>query len=142
MAAPSSSAAPDRLTKQEALPGRERAFGIEVPSGMRVSSRFDDVIHLTGARSVRDLVSYFSKHVSVANVELLPDGALFARARVNGDTSPRLYRIDIAQRGPISHVKLSNVTPPPVVQGLNDAERWQRAGLNADGSLKDRLKPF
>lgn len=137
-----STAAPDRLTKQEALPGRELVFGIEVPNAMRVSSRFDDVVHLTGSRTVRELVTYFSKHVSVANVELLPEGALFARARVNGDARGRVYRIDISQRGPISHVKISDVTAPPTIQGLSEAERWERAGLNADGTLKDRLQQF
>lgn len=136
------SAAPDRLSGQEALPGRELVFGIEVPSSMRVSSRFDDVVHLTGSRTVRDLVTYFSKHVSVANVELLPEGAVFARARVNDDARQRVYRIDISQRGPISHVKISDVTAPPTIQGLSEAQRWERAGLNADGTLKDRLKQF
>jgi hypothetical protein len=136
------SAAPDRLQAQETLPGREKVFGLEVPSGMRVNSRFDDVVHLSGSRSVTDLVTYFSKHVSVAGVELLENGARFARARIHDDPKQRIVRIDISREGPRSRVTLSDVTPPPAIQGLSEAERWQRAGLNADGSIKDRLKQF
>jgi hypothetical protein len=132
----------DRLSPTETLPGRPTAFGIEVPLGMEVSANLGDVIHLTGRLSVAQLVDYFRKHVAVANIELTDQGAVFPRAYVNSDPTKRLYSIDIRRAGNGSLVRLRDVTPTPAVQGLSNAERWQRAGLNPDGSLKDRLKTY
>jgi hypothetical protein len=139
--APAASSASDRLSAQEALPGRQLVFGVEVPSGMRVSSRFPDVAHLSGSRSVHDLIGYFSKHVA-GHVELTDSGASFARVHVNGDPKRRVYRIEISEQGLTRHVTLSDVTPTPSPQGLSETERWQRAGLNSDGTLKDRLSQY
>jgi hypothetical protein len=141
---PSSVASPpsDRLGPTETLPGRPTVFGIEVPLGMEVSANLGDVVHLSGRSSVAQLVAYFRKHVAVANIELTEHGAVFPRAYINDDPKKRLYRIDIKREGNGSLVRMRDVTPTPAVQGLSESERWQRAGLNPDGSLKDRLKTY
>jgi hypothetical protein len=137
-----SSVVSDRLAPGEVLPGRGEAFGMEVPKGMQISSKFGTVIHLTGNRSVQELVDHFRERVVVSSIELTSERATFARAYVRTDTSKRLYSIDIARAGKRTTVKLSDITPTPAAHGLSEAERLERAGFNTDGSLKDRLKAF
>lgn len=138
---PSNSAA-DRLVRGEALPGRPLAFGIEVPPPMQVNAEFNDLVQLSGPTGVRELVSYFAKHTNVVAVEMTSSGARFARVSLKGDTSGHVYDIEISREGTTSYVRMKDVTAPPRVQGLSDADRWQRAGMNPDGTVKDRLQQY
>lgn len=132
----------DRLAPGEQLPGVETTFGVEVPPGMRVSARFPDVVQLQGRLHLDHLVRYYQKHLLVTGVELSQDRAEFRRAHVKGDPDKRLYRVVITQKNKHSVVRISDVTPPPKVQGLDQAERWERAGMRSDGTLKDRLNVY
>lgn len=132
----------DRLAPGEQLPGVENTFGVEVPPGMRVSSRFPDVVQLQGRIHLDHLVRYYQKHLLVTGVELSQDRAEFRRAHVKGDPEKRLYRVVITQKNKHSVVRISDVTPAPRVEGLDQAERWERAGMQSDGSLKDRLNVY
>jgi hypothetical protein len=69
-------------------------------------------------------------------------GARFARVSLKGDTSGHVYDIEISREGTTSYVRMKDVTAPPRVQGLSDADRWQRAGMNPDGTVKDRLQQY
>lgn len=138
----SSTVAPDRLLPGETLPGREKVFGIEVPPGLRVTSQFTDVVQLSGHVRPEAVTNYLRKHVVVDHVELGAQHTVFPRAYLKHDASKRLYRIDIVNERGVTNVKIRDITPPPVTQGLTEAERWERAGRNLDGSLKDRLKQY
>lgn len=134
--------APDRLRPGETLPGREIVFGMEVPSGMRVASRFPEVVQLSGHVKPEAVINYFRKLVHADTVELGTTRTVFPRARVKTDEKKRLYRIEVVSERSLTKVRIRDITPSPPVQGLNNAERWERAGRNPDGSLKDRLKAY
>jgi hypothetical protein len=65
---------------------------------------------------------------------------VFPRVFVKGDKQKRIYRIEIHRARNLTTVNLRDITPPKVPQGLTEEERWERAGRNPDGSLKDPLK--
>jgi hypothetical protein len=142
---PSSQAEPaakepgDQLAAGEHLPDAELTFGIEVPRGMTVLSRFKDVVQLQGPLSVEQLARYYRQHIAAAIVELGENNAVFPRVYVNGDDTKRIYRIVISKKRKGSLVRISDITAPPTVKGLDERERWERAGLTPSGSQKDRL---
>ncbi len=132
----------DHLAPGEHLPDAELTFGIEVPRGMRVTATFKDVAQLDGSLSIEQLVSYYKEHVLVAAIEMGATQAVFPRVYVRGDAQKRQYRIVISKHDNRSKVRITDVTGTPVVKGLSERERWERAGLNPDGTQKDRLKAF
>lgn len=130
----------DRLETAEQLPGQERIFGIEVPRGMKVASRFGDVIMLTGRVDRNAVANHFRQHVLTQHVEMAEGRTVFPRVHVKGDRSRRVYRIEIAQTRNLTSVSMRDVTQPPATHGLSEGERWDQAGRNPDGSQKDRLR--
>ncbi len=133
---------PDHLAPGEHLPDTELTFGIEVPRGMRVTARFPDVAQLDGSLGISQLVSYYKQHVAVAAVEMGASQAVFPRAYIRGDEKKHIYRIVISKHGKRSKVRISDITGAPVVEGLSEEQRWERAGLQQDGTQKDRLKVY
>lgn len=134
------SSAPDRLQKGELLPDKEQIFGIEVPRGMRVASRFQDVAQLTGHVKPEAMANYFRQHVLAQHVEIGANRTVFPRVFIKGDAKKRIYRIDIVSYQNLTTVNMRDITPPPVVEGLSEKERWERAGRNPDGTLKNPLQ--
>jgi hypothetical protein len=132
----------DRLLPGEELPGRKRVFGIEVPHGLKVSSRFPDVVQLTGHVKLDSVLNVFRKQLLTEHIELGNQRAVFPRALVKGDAKKRVLRVEmVSEKGRVS-VVIRDLTEPPVAQGLDEKERWDRAGRNPDGTLKDRLKVY
>jgi hypothetical protein len=130
------------LQAGETLPGREQVFGIEVPRGMRVASRFNDVVQLSGHAAPEAVANHFRDHVLAQHVEVGANQTVFPRVFIKGDQSKRLYRIEIAHAQNRTTVNMRDITPPPVTEGLTEAERWERAGRNPDGTVKDPLKQY
>jgi hypothetical protein len=134
--------APDRLTKEETLPGRSKVFGIEVPQGLSVAAEFDNVAHLTGHVKVEAVLGALRKQLVTSHVELGNQRATIPSAYVKDDASKRVYRVEIVSERGVTNVRIQDITPPPVAEGLNEEERWERAGRNPDGTIKDRLKVY
>ena len=133
---------PDRLAPGEQLPGRERVFGIEVPEGLTVASRFPEVAQLSGHVKLESALSALQKQLEVEHIQLGTQRATFPRATVKGDTTKRLLRVELVSvRGRLD-VNIRDITAEPAPEGLEERERWDRAGRNPDGTLKDRLKVY
>jgi hypothetical protein len=136
----SSAATPDRLLASEELPGQKRVFGIEVPPGLTVSAQFADRAQLRGRVELNTVLKALQKQLVTGPVEYSPRRAVFANALVSGDSKKRVYRIELVAERNLTSVQILDVTPPPVTEGLSETQRWDRAGRNPDGTLKDRLK--
>jgi hypothetical protein len=134
--------APDRLLPDEALPGVERVFGLEVPQGLSISAQFSDVAQLTGIVPAEAVVKKLRDQVIVEHLELGTERTVFPRVFVKNDPRKRLFRIEVSSQRNRTDVRIRDITPPPVTQGLNESQRWEQAGRNSDGSLKDRLKVY
>jgi hypothetical protein len=132
----------DSLAQDEVLPGRDQAFGLELPRGLRVISRHDDVVQMRGPLKPESVVNFFRERVAVQHVELGPNRTVFPRAYLKGDKTKRVYRIDVSGVGGQTTVKMRDITPPPVAPGLSEPQRWERAGRNPDGTLKDRKQVY
>lgn len=129
--------APDRLAPEEPLIGTPQVWGLRVPDGLRVSSQFARTVHLSGSRSLSAVTEALRQQLLTSELEVTPTRTVIARAYVKGATERRLLHIEAISEGVLTRVNITDVTPPPVPSGLSEAERWERAGRNPDGTVKD-----
>ncbi len=128
-------ATPDRLTGGEQLPESEIVFGLPIPKGMRLTRHFKEAAYVTGDLDMMATLEHVRNHVEAPSVELTGEFATFARAYIKGDAQRRRFRIEITKTQRGSQLYVKDITPPPPTAGLTEAERWQRAGRNPDGTL-------
>lgn len=129
--------APDRLAPQEPLIGTQRVWGLRVPDGMTISSQFPRKVHLSGSRSLTSVMEALREQVSASHAEVTPSRFVFERAAIQSEGERKLLRIEALTDGPLTRVYISDITPPPVPSGLSEAEMWERAGYNPDGTIKN-----
>jgi hypothetical protein len=140
--ASSAPVSPDRLQAGESLPGVQHVLGLEVPRGLHVAADFGDRAVLEGPLSLAESISALS-------LQLLPIPAEATATRItieaatpkNGPPGKRL-RIEATRRNAGTRVEVSDVTLPPVTQGLSEAERWKQAGRNPDGTPLDLSRVY
>lgn len=133
-AAPVSS---DRLQAGESLPEAETAFGLPLPPGMRLTRHFNDAAYFTGELSVEKALEHVQGHIEARGLEMMSRRTVISRAYVKGDEKRRLVRIEISKVSGGSQIYVKDITPPPSIGRLSDAELWQRAGRKPDGTLLD-----
>lgn len=131
-------ASPDRLSEGEVLPGRDSAFGLELPQGLKVAARYPHVVQMSSTLSREAVVRFFRENVLVQHVEVTPSHTLFPKVYIKGDKSKHIYRIDVTVGSGRTLVNMRDITPPPVTQGLTEVQRWEQAGRNPDGTQKNR----
>jgi hypothetical protein len=127
----------DRLAERELEPGNEAIYGLSLPDGMRVIARFADSMHAAGDLSPEDVTQYVRDRVVVSRVELEAGGTVFPNARIKGSDSAHVYRIEVSGGTDSRRTTLAveDVTAPKAVQGIDDAERLRRVGLEPNGRL-------
>ncbi|HTV21451.1 MAG TPA: hypothetical protein VMG12_22340 [Polyangiaceae bacterium] len=128
---------PDRLAEDEKLPEAETAFGLALPAGLRLVRHFNDAAYFSGDLPFEAVLEHVRSRVKTDGVQLLNQGALFARATVAGNDSGQLLRIEISKtpRGTQLHIK--DITPPPAITGVSEADIWRQAGRKPDGTPLD-----
>ncbi len=142
-AAPSASAkarpAPpvDRLAPGELAPGTVDVFGFPVPRELAVVSRTRDAALLIGEATPDAVYRYVRTHVDVSHLEVAGSRLVFPKARIKKGARDRIYRFVVAPDGARTKLSIEDITPPPVVKGLSEAERWRRAGFSPDGKPLD-----
>jgi hypothetical protein len=131
----------DRLRPNEAALSKVSAFGIPVPRDLKVEGRFARVIYLGGPANPGDLIDYFRSHVVTDHLEIAGTSTIFPRVTVKGDEAKRPYRIEIT--GITEHytkVVITDIMPTQINPALTQEQVLEQVGLNADGTLRDRLK--
>lgn len=136
-AAASVSATPDRLAPGETLPEAEAAFGLALPAGMRPVRHFHDAAYFVGDIAMDALLEHVRARVHAESVQMLNQGALFARASVTGGDPSRLLRIELSKAPRGTQLYVKDITPPPAVGGVSEAEIWRLAGRKPDGTPLD-----
>lgn len=140
---PEATAAPsDRLQEGESLPEAETAFGLPLPAGMKLTRHFSDSAYFTGELSVEKALEHVQGSVEARNVEMMSRRTVIPRAYIKGDERRRLVRIEVSKLPGGSQIYIKDITPPPAIGRLSDAELWQRAGRKPDGSLLDENKAY
>jgi hypothetical protein len=130
----------DRLAPGELGASGRMVFGFNVPLGMKVESRSAGEVHMSGTASLEALARYVRDRVEVSRVEVTGSRFVFKDARIKEGDPKRKYLFDLVRRHRRSLLVIRDRTPPPVVRGLTEEERWRRAGLTPDGQQIDPLK--
>ena len=81
---PASAATPDRLAADERLPEAETAFGLPLPTGMRLVRYYNDAAYFSGELALDAVLEHVRARVRTGGVQMLNDGVLFPRAVVAG----------------------------------------------------------
>jgi hypothetical protein len=128
---------PDRLEPGEPMVGTPRVFGLDVPDGLRVVATYYKSVHLSGPLPVPATVEALQRQLEPTVMEFTPTRAVWERVFAKNDTSRTLMRIEITREGSTTRVHVADITPTKAPEGLSEAERWERAGRNPDGTLKN-----
>jgi len=127
----------DRLAPDELAAGNADVFGFVVPREMQVEHRYKEATHLIGPVKPDALANYVRERVVVSHVEIGAARTIFPDARIKGGAPDRVYEFDVIPEPGITRLIIRDTTPPKVVPGLTDAERWRQAGLTPEGRPLD-----
>lgn len=131
----------DRLAPGELAEGEQAAFGFKAPRELKLNATFPDSAHFSGQVEPLALATYVRERVSTMRMEVADTRTTFEHARILAGDPKRTYRFDILAHNAVeTRLIVHDITPPPSVVGLSEAERWSRAGMKANGELTDPLK--
>ncbi len=132
---------PDRLARDEIAEGPELAFGIPVPRDLHVERRFVDMVaassDITATIRPEALMTYVERHVTGGTIELGSRRTVFRGVSARSAASHFDLEVEIAWDSESVHFVVVNRTKPPIVPGLDEGERWRRAGFNPGGKVID-----
>lgn len=132
------SAAVDQIKPGELAQGDVIAFGLALPRGMRLTSRFDKAVFADGTASAEDVANYFRDRVTAGRVETGPARTVFMGARANlgdGGLSGPTLRIEISGRPGRTEVVVRDETPAVISSAKSQEEVLREYGLGPDGKL-------
>lgn len=133
-----SSAKPiDRLAADELAAGNAEVWGFTIPREMQVEHRYQGVTHVVGPVKFDAVANYVRERVIVSHVEIGAARTIFPNARIVGGAPDRVYELDVSAEPGLTRLVIRDVTPPKIVPGLTDAERWRQAGLTPQGRPLD-----
>jgi hypothetical protein len=133
----SAPATPDRLANGERLPEAEIAFGVPLPAGMRVVRHFNDSAYFSGDLELDGVLEHVRRHVRAEPAQMRSQAIVFPRATALGDDGSRLLRIELSKIPGGTQLHIKDITPPPALSGLSEAEMWSKAGRKPDGTPLD-----
>jgi hypothetical protein len=129
---------PDRLAPGKLLEGDQVSFGFRAPRDLKLVAQFYDAAHFEGQVKLADLEDYVRERVVSRHVEVTPGRSVFPNVVIRGGDPKRTYRFELVPKGVEMQLVIRDVTPPPPTQGLDEQERWKRAGVTRQGK---RLVP-
>jgi hypothetical protein len=127
----------DRLAPGELVEGTDEAYGLKLPRGLDVTSRFAPVVYASGRLPVHPVVDYFRARLQGGDLREGPTSATFQHVLVRGGTPDRELSVRIAETIAGVTVEMRNTTPPHIPEMPNDAERLKRVGLTPQGAFLD-----
>lgn len=140
-ASSSSAATPvDRLAPDELASGTADVWGFPIPREMRIESHYQEVAYISGPVKPDALSNYVRDRVVVSHVEIGAGRTIFPNARIKGGAPDRLYELEVIPEPGSTRLVIHDLTPPKIVPGLTDAQRWQQAGLTPQGRPLDMKK--
>jgi hypothetical protein len=139
--APRGSAAPDalpvdHLAPGEVVEGREEAFGIRLPQGIRIDETFARVVFASGPLTVHPIVQYFRSRLHDGDVREGETSATFEHVTAPGKPD-RSLTIHIAEVRRATTIEIRDATPPPSPNLPDETARWKNVGLTPNGRILD-----
>jgi hypothetical protein len=130
----------DHLAPDELASGAADIWGFPVPRDMHIESHYHEVAYLSGAVKPDALSNYVRDRVIVSHVEIGAGRTIFPDARIKGGAPDRVYELEVIPEPGRTQLVIHDLTPPKVLPGLTDAQRWQQAGLTPQGRPLDMKK--
>jgi hypothetical protein len=127
----------DRLDPNEVAEGDDSAFDLKIPRGMRIVYHGPERVDALGRVPAERIANYVRKRVEVGGVELGAAATVFDRARVRGEPTGRLVRIEVVTQLDETRLIVRDLTLPPIDPTLSSEERWKKFGLDSKGKLID-----
>jgi hypothetical protein len=69
--------------------------------------------------------------------QMLSQAIVLTRATAIGGDGSRLLRIELSKTPRGTQLYIKDITPPPALSGLSEAEIWSKAGRKPDGTPLD-----
>lgn len=136
--APSASVARDRLAPGELVDGPLHAFELRLPVGMEIREAFSSVVYAWGPVDPMQLANYLRGQVKGGSISVGAAATVFDQVTAPGNAKRILrLRVETTGQGRSARLEVRDVTPPPPVPAVDDAERWKRVGMTPDGKLID-----
>lgn len=108
---------------------------------MEIVGRLQRSVHAAGNFRPEDVANYVRDRVVVDRVELGAARTIFPNAKIKNAAPSKIFRIEVVASSPTRTViDVTDITPPPSIQGIDEAERWRRAGFKPDGTPLDPTK--
>ena len=82
-------------------------------------------------------LEHVQHNIETRQLEMMGARMVISRAYIKGDEDRRLVRIEISKLPQGSQIYIEDITPPPSMGRLSEAELWRRAGRKPDGTLLD-----
>jgi hypothetical protein len=139
-ASPAASSSPpvDRLAPGELVPGDKKAFSIVLPKGVTITQALKDVVFASGPVNASDLANYVRARIRDGTVSVGATSTVYDQVKTDADPSLTLsIRIHPGPMGKGAYIEVRDVTPPPLPNLPNDAERWKQFGLSPEGKILD-----
>lgn len=130
----------DRLAPDELAAGNAEVWGFVVPREMQIEHRYQEVTHLVGPVKPDALANYVRDRVVVSHVEIGAARTIFPNARIKSGAADKVYELEVIPEPGTTRLVIRDVTPPKIVPGLSDEERWRQAGLTPQGRPLDMKK--
>lgn len=146
IAEPQSSERPplDHLASGELPPGTANAYGLVLPSGMKLLASFSRTAEAIGPQRPEAIANYIRDRVTATRIELGAVGTVFPAVHVKEGDPTKMLRIEVVPLGDRTKVIVQDITPPsehvPIDPNDTDEMRWRAAGYNKDGTPIDKNK--
>ncbi|MBX3192664.1 MAG: hypothetical protein KF819_37110 [Labilithrix sp.] len=130
----------DRLSPNEQVEGKERAFGLPLPRQARVEARFEKSVLVRSLLTPEELANFVRARVKEGTVTPGATSTVLEMVVPREDANKKLT-IEVRPLrlgdGTKSEMVVRDTTPPPFEPNLSNEERWKKAGLAPNGQLLD-----
>lgn len=140
-AAAVSKPAPDRLAPDELAEGRDEAFGLKFPRGLKVRFRGPTRVEAEGTLKAEVVANYVRKRTKSQSIELGAARTVFEEAHIPGAKPDRPLRIEVVTTEERrTRLVVHDLSAPKVDPTLSPEDRWKKFGFDKDGRLIDPTK--
>ncbi len=127
----------DHLAPGELVEGTEEAFGLPLPRGVHVESSDKGDVRAVGLVTLHAFAKYLRTHVQESDLDEGDQYADLHKVKIRGKPGS-LYEMHLTPAGFRGTMLLvQDVTPPPMPDLPNEAERWKAVGLTPNGKVLD-----
>ncbi len=126
----------DHLGADELLEGPDKAFGLPLPRGSQIQSKFPDSVTATTIAHIAPLVSFVRARVREGTLSKGAASATFEHVRIPGDPGHE-YRVRLREPDGRGATLAVDDTTPAVDPGGTPEERERALGLTPDGKIAD-----